>query len=54
MRKDKILLLVRLVVTTSHTHNNEAIKELEAKSKLNIPSTKNVRVLKAEILKTHQ
>jgi hypothetical protein len=52
--KDKILLLVRLIVETSHTHINDAIRELETETKLSIPSTKNVKVLKAELLNTHQ
>jgi hypothetical protein len=52
--QDKILLLVRLIVETSHTHINEAIKELETETRISIPSTKNVKVLKAEILNTHR
>lgn len=54
MKKDKILLLVRLTVETRYSHISDAVRELESKSSLNIPSTKNVKVLKTEILKTHQ
>jgi vacuolar-type H+-ATPase subunit F/Vma7 len=52
--QDKILLIVRLIVETSHTDINEAIKEVETQTILQIPSTENVEVLKTEILKTHQ
>jgi hypothetical protein len=52
--QDKILLIVRLIVETSHTDINEAVKEIETNTVLNIPSTANVNVLKTEILKTHQ
>jgi hypothetical protein len=52
--QDKILLLIRLIVETSHVQINDAIKELETETRINIPSTKNVKVLKAEILNTHR
>jgi hypothetical protein len=51
--KDKIFLIVRLVVTTTHPKINDAIRELETETQLHIPSTKHVEVLEAELLKTH-
>ncbi|MEO7213377.1 MAG: hypothetical protein ABIX36_11280 [Mucilaginibacter sp.] len=52
--QDKILLIVRLIVETGHVQINDAVKEIETDTVLNIPSTANVKVLKTEILKTHQ
>jgi len=52
--QDKILLLIRVMVETRHKHINEAIRELETNTRITIPSTKNVKVLKAELLTTHQ
>jgi hypothetical protein len=51
---DKILLLVRLIVETSHIQINDAIRELETETQISIPDTQNVRVLNAEILTTYQ
>jgi hypothetical protein len=53
--KDKIFLIVRVMVDTSHPHMSEAIKELEtaATTEVSIASTPNVKVLECEILKSH-
>jgi hypothetical protein len=48
--EDKIFLLVKVSVRTTHRDIHEAIKELQAKTELQINSTKNVKVLKYEIM----
>jgi len=55
--EDKIFLLVKVIVRTSYKDVHDAIKELQSKTELQISSTKNVQVLKHEIMqlktKTH-
>ncbi len=52
--KDKVFLMVKLLVETSYANINDAIKELETQTELSIPSTSNVKVLKTEILQTQR
>jgi hypothetical protein len=48
--EDKIFLLVKVTVRTTYKDIHDAIKELQAKTDLNVGSTKNVKVLKHEIM----
>ncbi len=48
--EDKIYLLVQVTVRTTYKDVHDAIKELQAKTELTISSTKNVKVLKHEIM----
>jgi len=55
--EDRIFLLVKVTVRTNYKDVHDAIKELQSKTELQISSTKNVKVLKHEIMqlktKTH-
>ncbi|MGN6398711.1 MAG: hypothetical protein ACTHMI_24285 [Mucilaginibacter sp.] len=48
--EDRIFLLVKCTVRTSHKHIHEAIQELQSQTALQVSSTKNVKVLKTEIM----
>jgi len=48
--EDKIFLLVKVTVKTTHKNIREAIQELQTKTALQVSSTKNVKVLKTEIM----
>jgi hypothetical protein len=48
--EDKIFLLVKVTIKTTHTHIHEAIQELQTKTDLQVGSTKKVKVLKTEIM----
>ena len=48
--EDKIFLLVKVTVRTTYRDVHDAIKELQSKTELQISSTKNVKVLKHEIM----
>ncbi len=52
--KDKVFLMVKLLVETNFANINDAIKELETQTNLSIPSTPNVTVLKTEIMQTQR
>lgn len=49
--EDKIFLLVKCTVKTSHRIIHDAITELQNGTQLQVTSTQNVQVLKAEIIK---
>ena len=55
--EDRIFLLLKVTVRTNYKDVHDAIKELQSKTELQISSTKNVMVLKYEIMqlktKTH-
>ncbi|MFD0833562.1 hypothetical protein [Mucilaginibacter boryungensis] len=48
--EDRIYLLVRCTVKTTHKIIHDAITELQAGTQLQVSSTKNVKVLKTEII----
>ena len=48
--EDKLFLLVKVTVRTTYKDIHDAIKELQAKTDLTVGSTKNVKVLKHEIM----
>lgn len=48
--EDKVFLLVKVSVRTTYRDIYDAIKELQAKTELQISSTRNVKVLKYEII----
>jgi hypothetical protein len=48
--EDKIFLLIKVTVKTSFRDIHNAITELQRETDLTITSTKNVKVLKAEIM----
>ncbi|NNU33693.1 hypothetical protein HK413_05205 [Mucilaginibacter sp. S1162] len=48
--EDKIFLLVKVTVKTTHSHIQAAIQELQSKTDLKVGSTKKVKVLKTEIM----
>jgi DNA replication protein DnaD len=48
--EDKIFLLLKVTIKTSYKDTQQAIKELQTKTLLNVSSTKNVKVLKTEIM----
>ena len=49
--EDRIFLLVKCTIKTKHKHIHEAILELQDNTSLEIASTKNVKVLRTEIMK---
>lgn len=51
MIADKIFLLVKVAIKTKHKSIHEAIYELQDGTTLQLTSTKNVKVLHAEIIK---
>ena len=55
--EDTIFLLLKITIKTTHKNIHDAIRELQSKTELNVSSTKNVKVLKTEIMqlktKTH-
>jgi len=48
--EDKIFLLVKCTVTTNYKNIHDAIHELQSGTQLTITSTRNVIVLKTEIM----
>jgi hypothetical protein len=50
--KDRIYLIVKLVVQTKHINIKDAIRELETATVFDVQSTPNVQVLECGILKT--
>ncbi len=52
--EDRIYLIVRLRVKTTHKGIEKAIDEVEKNTKLEIPSTPNVEVLSAHVLRTQR
>jgi len=48
--EDRIFLLVNVTIRTSYKDVHDAIKELQSKTELQLTSTKNVKVLKHEIM----
>lgn len=55
--EDKIFLLVKVTIKTTHVNIHDAIRELQSKTDLQLCSTTKVKVLKTEIMqlntKTH-
>jgi len=49
--EDTIFLLVKVTIKTTHKNIHDAIQELQTKTAYHIGSTKNVKVLKTEIMK---
>ncbi len=49
--EDKIFLLVKVTIKTTHGNIHDAIDELQRKTTLNVSSTKKVKVLKTEIMR---
>jgi hypothetical protein len=47
---DKIFLLVKVTVKTTYSTIHDAIEELQSQTELSVTSTKNVKVLKTEIM----
>jgi hypothetical protein len=48
--ENKIFLLLKITIKTTHKHIHDAIEELQTKTQLSVSSTKNVKVLKTEII----
>jgi hypothetical protein len=48
--EDKIFLLVKVTIRTTHKTTRDAMLELQSKTALQVGSTKNVSVLKTEIM----
>jgi hypothetical protein len=48
--EDKIFLLVKVTITTTHSNIHDAIAELQAVTDVEVTSTKNVRVLRTKII----
>jgi len=48
--EDKIFLLVKVTIKTTHVNIHDAIQELQAKTDLQLGSTTKVKVLKTEIM----
>lgn len=48
--EDKIFLLLKITVKTTHMDIHDAIQELQSKTQLTVSSTKKVKVLKTEIM----
>jgi hypothetical protein len=48
--EDKIFLLVKVTIKTSHRDIHSAIKELQSKTHLEVGDTRNVKVIKTEIM----
>jgi len=51
MMTDKIFLLVKVTIKTKHKNIHDAIQELQDATTLQLTSTKNIEVLKSEIMK---
>jgi len=49
----KFFLIVKVTVRTAYPELTDAMRELLAKTELQLTSTKNVKVLKHEILRKH-
>lgn len=49
--EDRIFLLVKCIIKTTHTQIHEAIQEFQDGTVLQLTSTENVKVLHAEIMK---
>lgn len=50
MMTDKMFLLVKITIRTGHRDIHHAIAELQANTRLSVSSTRNVKVLKTEII----
>ncbi|WP_428331582.1 hypothetical protein [Mucilaginibacter sp.] len=48
--EDKIFLLVKVTIKTTHSSIHDAIEELQTQTALQVSSTANVRVLSTEIM----
>lgn len=48
--EDRIFLLVKVTIKTTHSDIHEAIEELQTETALQLSSTLKVKVLKAEII----
>jgi hypothetical protein len=48
--EDKIFLLLKITIKTTHKDIHEATQELQTKTQLTVSSTKKVKVLKTEIM----
>ncbi|RKR84101.1 hypothetical protein BDD43_4328 [Mucilaginibacter gracilis] len=49
--EDRIFLLVKCTITTTHKHIRDAIQELQDDIILQLTDTENVQVLQTEIIK---
>jgi hypothetical protein len=49
--EDRIYLLVKCTINTTHRHIHEAIQELQDDTILQLTDTENVQVLQTEIIK---
>lgn len=49
--EDRIFLLVKCTIKTTHKHIHEAIQEFQDGTALQLTSTENVKVLHSEIMK---
>jgi len=49
--EDRIFLLVKCTIKTTHKHIHEAIQELQDGTVLQLTNTQNVKVLHSEIMK---
>lgn len=48
--EDRIFLLVKVTITTSHRDIHDALHELQSQTNMQLTSTENVKVLKHEII----
>ena len=48
--EDKIFLLVKVTIKTTHSNIHDAIQELQSKTDLQVSSTPNVEVLQTKII----
>ncbi len=48
--EDKIFLLVKVTIKTTHSKIHDAIQELQTKTDLQVSSTPNVKVLQTKII----
>jgi hypothetical protein len=49
--EDRIFLLVKCTIKTTHKHIHEAIQEFQEDTLLQLTDTENVQLLQAEIIK---
>ena len=49
--EDRIFLLVKCIIKTTHRHIHEAIQELQDDTIMQLADTENVQVLQTEIIK---
>ena len=48
--EDTIFFLLKIAIKTKHNRTKDAIEELQSKTEVYVSSTKNVKVLKTEIM----